>query len=238
MSKITESLQYKDLEGLVKSDFTVDVYKSKAFDDAHAIVLSFKVKGELPAEDLEKFIEKGYKILDAEKEISSDDDGQGLYDVFVELDRSPDAVDIIDEMLDDLLNLVEFDRWNFTYYKDESSLPYSRAELLKKLPTTPEQYKQRQDLELAESVSRFIGENILDKISYDAGVVTLHRGIKQLRYQLVESEVDATKVDLSAQALRECSELDNLLFHSVLIHKADGHLVLKKNNRHLYLKVL
>ena len=54
--------------------------------------------------------------------------------------------------------------------------------------------------------------------------------------KVVEDEVDILKIDLSQTALKECSELDNLLIRNVLIHKADGHLILSKNNRRLYLK--
>ena len=237
MLKLKESLQYKDLEGLVKSTFTVDVYKSKAFEDSNTIVLSFQVKGELPAEDLEKFIEKGYKVLDAEKEISSDDnDGNDLYDIFIELNRDNKALDEIDDIVSDILNLVEFDRWNFQYYKDESKIPYSKEELAKRLPLSPEQYKLRTEMNIAENIQQFIGSNICDKISINEGIVTFTRGNKSLSYKIVEDEVDILKIDLSQTALKECSELDNLLIRNVLIHKADGHLILSKNNRRLYLK--
>lgn len=234
MTKITESLAYKDLENLVNNVFTIDVYKSKAFDDETAITMSFTVKGELPAEDLEKFVEKGYKVLDSEKEISSE--GEDLYNVFLELKREPETLDHIDALLNDILNLVEFDSWKFQYYKDDAKHPYSKELLEKMVPFTTEAYNEKVETEKAETVYEFIGRNLLDKISLNEDVVTFQKGHIKLSYRIADSEVDYTKIDLSKEALRECNQLDNFLLRSILIHKADGHLVLTKNNRRLFLK--
>lgn len=236
MTKLKESLSYKDLENLVSSTFTIDVFKSKAFDDESAITMSFTVKGELPAEDLEKFLEKGYKVLDSEMEISSD--GEDLYNVFLELKREPETLDHIDDLLQDILNLVEFDGWKFKYYKDDKKHPYSKELLSQMVPFSTDAYNEKIETEKAETVNEFIGVDLLDKISLNEGIVTFFKGTRKLSYQIVESEIDHTKIDLSPQALRECNQLDNFLHRSILIHKADGHLILTKNNRRLYLKSL
>lgn len=234
MTKITESLSYKDLENLVENVFTIDVFKSKAFDDETAITMSFTVKGELPAEDLEKFLEKGYKVLDCEKEISSD--GEDMYNVFLELKREPETLDHIDDLLSDIFNLVEFDNWKFKYYKDEKTYPYSKELLAKMVPFTTDSYNDKIEVEKAETVNEFIGKDLLDKISLNEDVVTFFKGAIKLRYRITEADVDYTKIDLSTEALRECNQLDNFLLRSILIHKADGHLILTKNNRRLFLK--
>jgi hypothetical protein len=234
MTKITESLSYKDLEDLVENVFTIDVFKSKAFDDETVITMSFTVKGELPAEDLEKFLEKGYKVLDCEKEISSD--GEDMYSVFLELKREPETLDHIDDLLSDIFNLVEFDNWKFKYYKDEKTHPYSKELLGQMVPFTTDAYNDKIEVEKAETVNEFIGRDLLDKISLNEDVVTFFKGPIKLRYRITETDVDYTKIDLSSEALRECNQLDNFLLRSILIHKADGHLILTKNNRRLFLK--
>ena len=236
MKKLNESLSFKDLENLISSTFTIDVYKSKSFDDDDTITISFTAKGELPAEDLEKFIEKGYKVLDAEKEISNE--GEDLFNVFVEINREPKTAVQIDEMLNDLLNLVEFDTWKFKYYRDEKAHTYSKELMIQMVPFSKEAYAEKTETEKAETVFEFIGKNMLDKMSLNENVVTFTKGHRQLSYQLVEGEIDYSKVDISPTALRECNELDRFLHRSILIHKADGHLVLTKNNRRLYLKSL
>jgi len=236
MKKLNESLSFKDLENLISSTFTIDVYKSKSFDDDSTITISFTAKGELPAEDLEKFIEKGYKVLDAEKEISNE--GEDLFNVFVEMNREPETAAQIDEMLNDLLNLVEFDTWKFKYYRDEKAHTYSKELMTQMVPFSKEAYAEKTETEKAETVFEFIGKNMLDKMSLNENIVTFIKGHRQLSYQLVEGEIDYSKVDLSPAALRECNELDRFLLRSILIHKADGHLVLTKNNRRLYLKSL
>jgi len=238
MRQINESLSYKDLENLVSNVFTIDVYKSKAFDDESTIVLSFDVKGKLPADDLEKFIEKGYKVLDAENEISADTDNQ--YTVFVEMQREPLSCNIIDEMLDDLLNLVEFERWKFKYYKETKIIPYDSATMLKLVPFSKREYQERYERDRAQSINEFIGDNILDGISLTENIVTFHKNGQSLNYELIEHDIDTTKIELDAKSLRECRQLDKFLHRNVLIHKADGCLVLNKNNsnRRIYLKSL
>jgi len=230
------SLSHKDLENLVSDTFTVDVYKSKAFDDESTIVLSFDVNGELPADDLEKFIEKGYKVLDAEKEVSTEADN--LYTVFVEMEREPLSCNIIDEMLSDLLNLVEFDKWKFKYYKNDTTYYYSRADLLKMVPFSRREYQERFERNKAQDVNDFIGENVLDKISLNENVITFHKDGHSMSFQLVDNEIDLSKVEYDAEALRECRQLDAFLQRNVMIHKADGCFVLDKNSRRLYLKSL
>ena len=236
MNKINESLSYKDLENLVSNVFTIDVYKSKAFDDESTIVLSFDVKGKLPADDLEKFIEKGYKVLDAENEISVDTDNE--YTVFVEMQREPLSCNIIDEMLDDLLNLVEFERWKFKYYKETTAIPYDSATMLKLVPFSKLEYQERHDRDKAKSINEFIGSNILDGISLNDDIITFHKNGQSLNYKLIEHGINASKIELDAKSLRECGQLDKFLHRNVMIHKADGCLVLNKNNRRIYLKSL
>lgn len=58
--------------------------------DEDVVVISFKVKDKFPAIDLMEFIEKGYTfVLDAD--MSSGEERDGTYSVFVELERSKDV---------------------------------------------------------------------------------------------------------------------------------------------------
>jgi len=81
------SLRPKDLEGLVKTEISVDEYKSKMGEDRDVIVMGISVREESAAHDLGDFIERGpFDIWDVD--VSPAPDADGFYYVFIEIERS------------------------------------------------------------------------------------------------------------------------------------------------------
>ena len=65
---VSESLDYKEMEGLIKPTIHVDEFSSKMGDDDDIIVVSFFVRDPSAARDLMNWFEKGYDfVLDADK---------------------------------------------------------------------------------------------------------------------------------------------------------------------------
>ena len=115
-SLLLEGLQYKDLEGLLKPTLHVDEFASKMGDDADIIVLSFFVRDKAAAKDLMGWFEKGYDwVLDAD--MSPGEIKPNRYLVYLEMRRRSAAPRQIQEMLEDLSTLTEFDAddWRMTY---------------------------------------------------------------------------------------------------------------------------
>jgi len=105
LDNINEGLEQNDLARLIHPELHIDEYKSKMGKDEDIVVLSFKVNGREPAEDLVNFIEKGYDwVLDADVSAAELDDGDFL--VFVECDRDPAAAENVMAMMKDILNLT------------------------------------------------------------------------------------------------------------------------------------
>ena len=105
---LRENLEQGDLKRLVHNELHIDEYKSKMGDDADVCVLSFKVSGKEPSMDLVNFLEKGYEfILDAD--VSSGEKEGGDYLVFVELDRTPELPDQLEQMMKDIMKLTDQD---------------------------------------------------------------------------------------------------------------------------------
>ena len=66
--QLSEGLQYRDLDGLMKPTMYVDEFSSKMGDDADIIVLSFFVRDKSAAKDLVGWFERGYDfVLDADR---------------------------------------------------------------------------------------------------------------------------------------------------------------------------
>ena len=93
------SLNSGDLVNMVDEIFEIDSYKSKMGSDQDIVVLSFTVLEEAPAKDLVNFIEKGYSfVLDAATSGGEQDDG--MYKVFVEIERDNTVAEQIMELMD------------------------------------------------------------------------------------------------------------------------------------------
>ncbi len=206
---IKEGLKAGDLEGLVNPNFEVDKFKSKMGDDKDVCVLAFTVDGLEPAKDLERFAEKGYKmILDADATPGTMKDGK--HKVFIEFQRVEDMDTSIYNFLDDLKKLCNIKDWTFTYHKKPVKFEASKSNLETILPRTPEAYTQKvNQLRLGE-VSSFFDKFHIMEIKLDANVVTTTKSGQDLRFELhawgdtksVLNEVKAFKIDQDSMA--EC----------------------------------
>jgi hypothetical protein len=144
-----EGLQYKDLEGIMKPTIHVDEFSSKMGDDEDIIVVSFFVRDLQAAKDLVGWFEKGYDfVLDSDR--SPGEIKPNRYLVYVELRRRSAAPQHIQQLLDDLSTLTEFepDQW-IMHYKGKEA-PWSEDVFAEAVPLTPNAYRAKYDTELNE----------------------------------------------------------------------------------------
>lgn len=144
-----EGLEYKDLDGIMKSTVHVDEFASKMGDDADIIVLSFFVRDKAAARDLMSWFEKGYEfVLDAD--VSPGEIKPGRYLVYLEMRRRSAAGRHIQSLLDDLSTLTEFEPkdWRFTY--DDQEYDWSEDKFEQVVPLTPDAYRNEHESELNE----------------------------------------------------------------------------------------
>lgn len=139
---LNESLRSGDLKNFVSNIFTVDQFKSKMGEDQDIVVLGFKVNEKHPAIDLMEFIEKGYNfILDAD--MSAGEEFDGKYQVFVELQRTPELPGQLRELLGGIGQLCDCRDWRFRYQKAPQSVTFSEESVLEHIPTTPDDYTKK-----------------------------------------------------------------------------------------------
>jgi hypothetical protein len=168
-------LMKNDLAHLIDSIIEVDSYKSKMGEDSDIVTLAFSVHGNEPAKDLENFIEKGYPfVLDAD--VTSGEQSDGTYKVFVEVQRSKDIPMQILEITDGVKKLANLDKMKFRYYKNFRSRDLDE-ENLATIPvdqtsydiaineTQYENYKNFFTKSYAESID-MIGETLIIKNTY------------------------------------------------------------------------
>ena len=144
-----ESLGYKDLEGLLKPTIHVDEFSSKMGDDDDIIVLSFFVRDQQAAKDLMNWFEKGYDfVIDADK--SPGEIKPNRYLVYVEIRRRSTAGALVEQLIDDLSTLTEFDKNDWTMHYRGKEVPFSRDTFDSLVPLSPKAYRKRYDEELNE----------------------------------------------------------------------------------------
>jgi hypothetical protein len=149
-NQLFESLGFKDLDGLLKPTIHVDEFSSKMGDDDDIIVISFFVRDAQAAKDLMMWFEKGYDfVLDADR--SPGEIRPGRYLVYVELRRRSTAGGNVEQLLDDLNTLAEFEdssAWTM-HYRDQE-IPFTRDAFDATVPLTPRAYRERYEKDLNE----------------------------------------------------------------------------------------
>ena len=144
-----ESLEYKDLDGLMKPTIHVDEFSSKMGDDDDIITLSFFVRDAQAAKDLMSWFEKGYDfVLDADK--SPGEIRPNRYLVYVELRRRSTAGANVEILLDDLTTLTEFKKDNWTIHYRDKTYPFSRDTFDSIVPLSPKEYRRRFESDMNE----------------------------------------------------------------------------------------
>lgn len=156
---VNEGLEKNDLKRLVSPELHIDEFKSKMGKDEDIIVISFKVNGKEPAEDLVNFVEKGYDwVIDAD--VSSGELDDGNFIVFVECDREPEAAENLYKLVEDILNLTDqkMTDWKMQFRSDPKTVPVSVENIKANLPLTSQDY-----------LAKF-GKQDIDKLKTAAGV--------------------------------------------------------------------
>lgn len=146
---LKEGLEYKDLEGLMKPTIHIDEFSSKMGDDEDIIVISFFLRNETAAKDLMSWFESGYDfVLDADR--SPGEIKPNRYLVYVELRRRSTAPEKIQELLDDLNTLTEFEPEDWLMHYEGEEYPWSPEKFAQLVPLSPKSYKERKESDLNE----------------------------------------------------------------------------------------
>ena len=134
----------------MKPNIHIDEFTSKMGEDADVIVVSFFVRDKQAAKDLMHWFEKGYDfVLDADQ--SPGEIKPNRYLVYIEMRRRNSAPRQIQEILDDLGTLTEYDDpddWIMVYKKQKHK--WNPETFAKLVPLTPTEYRERTEGDLNE----------------------------------------------------------------------------------------
>lgn len=241
---LNEGLRANDLKYLVSDTFMIDTYKSKMGEDRDVAVLSFRVKDRLPALDLMEFIERGYGyVLDAD--ISSGEESDGKYSVFVELERNKKLPEHIEEIVSGLKKLTGINEWRYRYHKEWKGKNYDLQSITEDIPLDPDSYDAFLQENKVDTVKEFLDQTMYDDIDMVENTVKLSKpfGVNinfEVRdfdnYKTILSRNnDAVQLDEQAQA--ETVFL-NKVFGDYEIIKLGENFMLRKNDQALLIKLI
>lgn len=183
-------LEAGNLRKLIHPELHIDEFKSKLGDDAEICVISFKVNGKEPAQDLVNFIEKGYSwVVDAD--VSSGEMDDGDYIVFLEIDRNRELPENVIAMMEDIMQLTEqeLSDWRVRYHSNTTDHELTLEDLAEMVPLSPEEYDAKygnddqEDLESDAPAEEpeVMGPELqesLNKLRAVAGVQVTHKAPK------------------------------------------------------------
>ena len=186
--QLNEGLRRNDLKDLVYPVFEVDAYRSKMGEDRDVCVVSFTVKDRSPARDMMEFIEKGFhKVLDAD--VSSGENENGEYSVFVEFKRSPTLAEDIKDLLYGVRKLTGLESFKFRYHKQSGEHEVSEDTLKQFIPMSPVDYDGLMTRVKTEGVRKFFSKTLMDDLTLDGDIITIHKPFDQhLKLQMVKED--------------------------------------------------
>jgi hypothetical protein len=180
------SLLKDDLKYLVDSILEIDSYKSKMGEDADIVTIAFSVNGQSPAQDLENFLEKGYPfILDAD--VSSGEQTDGTYKVFVELERKKEVPMQIVEIADGVGKLADIDEFRFRYYKNFKSQNLDEQSLTSSIPVDREGYERTISETQLENYKNFFTNSYAESVDMvDNKLIIKNTYAEPLRFEVTD----------------------------------------------------
>jgi hypothetical protein len=239
-----EGLRSGDLKNYVSEVFSVDEYRSKMGEDQDIVVLSFHVREKNPAVDLMEFIEKGYDfILDADMSAGEEVDGQ--YQVFVEIERTPQLQEQLKELLGGMGQLCGLRDWRFRYQKESTSVEFNENTMLKHIPMTKEDYSAKVVSIKENDVQKFFNQGAMDVTLDENNTLTFKRpyaGDIQAKFVAIGSYDDVKQTVPGKLSLDEASQSQmfflakyignyeiNKIGNKFLIRNGDQGMVIEKN---------
>lgn len=179
------SLHANDLKYMLVDTFEIDSYSSKMGSDSDVVTVSFSLKEKDPAKDLVKFLEAGYPfILDAD--VSPGELQDGMYKVFVEIERDRKVADNINEMIDGVKKISGVNNLKFRYHKNFTSRE-ATLENLGTVPNSPTDYELTRDTVTMENYKEFFSNSYLEEAFISGDILTVKKSYADpLHFKILE----------------------------------------------------
>lgn len=241
-----EGLREGDLDGLVMPYLSIDEFETKLDDDA--IVVAFYVQDREPANDLNRFIQKGAVAL-LDTDVSPAPNEDGYYIVFVELERNGTFPERVMHILDSVRGLANIEEWQGSYHEVEGQNEVDEETISKLV-----RLKSTEDLEVdqavGESLVEWFKESELLNMWAEGRIIHLEglwdaydlEVVDFAPYEeLVEHNPVVTQgLRLDETAQRNVRSLQRIIGDHWLVEHLDEHMIISKGwnqDKHLLVRI-
>ncbi len=198
--KISEGLRESDLADLVIPMMSIDEYESKISDTNDVIVVGFFVDDKEPAIELSRFVDRSIQdILDTD--VSPAPNESGYFMMFLELKRNDEFFEIISNILEEIKNITDIEKWTFKAYKNDEIMDFNKENIRRHVRLNEPTHE-------SFVIKSFFDDALIDNIQiYESFVQlnTFHLRIIDIDSKIVvESTISLTDMSLSRR-------LDNML---------------------------
>ena len=239
MSKVlNEGLRAGDLKDLVYPIFEVDKFKSKMGEDADVCTVTFQAKDRYPAKDIMEYVEKTFPfVLDAD--VASGENTDGEYSIFVEIERSENLAENIEELVYGMRKITGLPDWKFRYYKDKQFQKATIENIKSTVPNSSRIYETKMRKYQENNLKEFFNKTLLDDlILEDDDTITIKKpfGV-ELKFKKVSDQniLETTAPEINDTATSEIFWLTKVL-GDYNINKFGDSFLLQNGNDTMLLK--
>ena len=229
-------LRQEDLKDMIYRVFEVDSFKSKMGDDKDIVTLSFSIKEQQAAKDLEIFIEKGYDfVLDADATAGEQSDG--TYKVFVEIERNRDVPENILEIVDGIKKLSGLDEFKYRYHKNFRSVDLTQESLAETIPLDSNMYEPAIQEAKTSNYKEFFNRSYVEDISMlDESIVIRKSYADPLVFKFVDFGPAEDTINSISESFN-ANDFSEIIFLSKYVGDYNitkyGHKLTFENNDHV-----
>lgn len=183
-------LKHGDLKDTIVKDISFDQYEPKTGDSKDTIVMAFQTPEQGVGQDLYSFLNNGNKLI-KDIDVSPNKNQDDYYMVFLEFDRKPEAIELIQEILSDVENLTGKLGWQGTSHIHETAFPVDEN-LSQYIFTSPDDYvtkdeyqEQQNNEEKTNGIMEFLKASSLDGVDISENIITLRKGNNTAKLDIV-----------------------------------------------------
>ena len=231
--KLTEGLKKGDLENMILPLLSIDEYESKVSDDA-AIVVGFYVFEEDAAHDLNNFVQRSpYMIMNTD--VSPAPTKDGYYITFVEMQRNPEFIKSLEQLLEEVTLLCGTENWQFTSLKlkDDKIVDLNEENLEKYVDTEVRDPKYKS----LKECHNFFANSTLTDVRLEENRIRLTKYNVEYNFRFLEltpyPPIGGFNLDESAASA--CLVLEKLLGGPYSVHSLGGNIVIENTATEQYL---
>lgn len=206
-------IRNEELKNLVLPLVSIDEFEPKIGTNEEVIVVAFYCKDELPAYDLEDFLDKGVvEFLDSE--VSPNPDRNGNYVVFVEFKRQPNFWTKLYKVLKDVERVTGDIKWKVKPYLSDKTHDLLDKELQNLVITRSDDYVPR--AEYGATAEEYLQDSDLTSLEIGESTITFGRQGQKIVFDYLgfgDTEAMTSKLNLNeayVDVMATSSALTNL----------------------------